>query len=478
MNIFDYRKTKIVGTIGPATSSPEMLAKIIKAGLNVARLNFSHGRPEEHQAKIELIRSIGREVGYDVGILQDLSGPKIRLGSIRDRVLTAGTTVRLTPGTEETDEAIPVNYQYLLEDVAVGELVLLFDGKLSLKVMGKDDRALICEVVTGGPLSSHKGVNLPHSNLRIPAFTEKDRADLTVGLEAGVDFVAMSFVRSAQDLIPVREMMARSSRLPLLIAKIEKPQAVAAINEILEVVDGIMVARGDLGVEMPIEEVPVTQKKLIRAARRRGRLVITATQMLGSMVSNPLPSRAEVTDVANAILDGTDAVMLSEETAVGQYPVKAVRMLDKVARQTELILDNRAYLHEEQGLHLDPVAGAITRAVAILATDLKSKAIVAASQSGGTVRLVAHLRQPVPVVGLTSNSATYRQLTLSWGVIPALIQPCESIVLLEQLASEWLVRQGIASKGDRVFLTCGMPLQISGTTNLIKLIDIGESTGQ
>ena len=478
MSTFDYRKTKIVGTIGPASSSPEMLGKLIRAGLNVARLNFSHGQVNEHRAMVDLIRGISQEVGYDVGILQDLSGPKIRLGNIRERVLSAGATVRLAPGTEETDEAIPVNYQYILEDVAVGDLVLLFDGKLSVRVKDKDERALVCEVVTGGPLSSHKGVNLPNSNLRIPAFTEKDRADLTLGLEAGVDFVAMSFVRSAQDLVPVREMIARSSRPPLLIAKIEKPQAVAAIDEILDVVDGIMVARGDLGVEMPIEEVPVIQKKLIRAARNRGRLVITATQMLGSMVSNPLPSRAEVTDVANAILDGTDAVMLSEETAVGQYPVKAVRMLDKVARQTEPILDNRAFIHKDQCPLIHPVAGAITRAVALLAADLKSKAIVAASQSGSTVRLVAHLRQPVPVVGLTSNTSTYRQFTLSWGVIPALIQPCESLVLLEQLASEWLVRNGIASKGDRVFLTCGMPLQISGATNLIKLMDIGESAGQ
>ncbi|MDR3037766.1 MAG: pyruvate kinase [Candidatus Adiutrix sp.] len=478
MQNLDYRKTKIVATIGPASSSPEMLVKLIKAGLNVARLNFSHGAPEEHRTMVERVRAAGAEAGSDVGILQDLSGPKIRLGNIRDRELETGSTVRLAPGSEEEDDALPVNYQYLLEDVSIGETVLLFDGKLSLKVTAKDDKALICEVAAGGRLSSHKGVNLPHSNLRIPAFTEKDRSDLTVGLEAGVDFVAMSFVRSAKDLIPVREMMARSSRPPLLIAKIEKPQAVAAIDEILEVVDGIMVARGDLGVEMPIEEVPVTQKKLIHAARRRGRLVITATQMLGSMVSSPMPSRAEVTDVANAILDGTDAVMLSEETAVGQYPVKAVRMLDKVARHTEPILDNRSFLHEDQCALINPVAGAITRAVALLAGDLKSKAIVAASQGGNTARLVAHLRQPVPVVGLTSNAAAYRQLTLSWGVIPALIQPCDSIVLLEQLASEWLVRNGIAEKGDKVFLTCGMPLQTSGTTNLIKLIDIGESTGR
>ena len=473
-----HRKTKIVATIGPASSDAGVLGQMIKAGLNVARLNFSHGKPDDHRKMIELLRSFGRDKGQEVGILQDLSGPKIRLGELRDRHLETGSTVKLAPGAEEVDDSLPVNYQYLLEDVAVGEQVLLFDGKLDLLVVGKDDKYLTCKVVTGGAISSHKGVNLPHSDLRIPAFTDKDRADLTVGLEAGVDFVAMSFVRTEKDLIPVREMIGRSGRPPLLIAKIEKPQAVEAIEAILNVADGIMVARGDLGVEMPIEEVPATQKKLIKAARHRGKLVITATQMLGSMVSNPRPSRAEVTDVANAILDGTDAVMLSEETAVGEYPVEAVTMLDKVSRQTELIMTNKEYLIEDQCDLLNPTACAITRAVAILADDLQSKAIVAATQGGSTARMVSHLRQPTPVIGLTSNPSTYRQLTLSWGVIPALIQPCDSIVLLEQLASEWLVAHGIAAKGDRVFITCGMPLQTSGTTNLIKLMDVGESSGK
>ncbi|UQZ87873.1 pyruvate kinase [Deltaproteobacteria bacterium Smac51] len=474
----EHRKTKIVATIGPASSSPEILGAMMEAGLNVARLNFSHGSREDHQAMVETIRSIGREKNYEIGILQDLSGPKIRLGNIKDRMLDTGSTVRLSYGTEETDDSLPVNYQYIVEDVSVGEQVLLFDGKIDLKVTAKDDDYLTCLVVNGGPISSHKGVNLPHSDLRIPAFTEKDRADLTVGLEAGVDFVAMSFVRTEKDLIPVKEMIKRSGRPPLLIAKIEKPQAVASIDAILEVADGIMVARGDLGVEMPIEEVPVTQKMLIKAARHRGKLVITATQMLGSMAFNPLPSRAEVTDVANAILDGTDAVMLSEETAVGKYPVEAVAMLDKVSRQTEPIMNNKAFLLETQCSLLNPIACAITRAVAILADDLNSKAIVAATQGGSTARMVSHLRQPVTVIGLTSDPTTYRQLTLSWGVIPALIQPCDSMVLLEQLASEWLVRNKIANKGDKVFLTCGLPLQTAGTTNLIKLLDIGESSGE
>lgn len=474
----EHRKTKIVATIGPASSSREALGAMIDAGLNVARLNFSHGTREEHKAMVEAIRALGHEKGHEVGILQDLSGPKIRLGEMKDRLLAPGETVRLAYGTEETDDCLPVNYKYIVEDVAVGDDILLFDGKLRLKVTSKDEASLSCQVVIGGPISSHKGVNLPHSDLRIPAFTDKDRADLTAGLEAGVDFVAMSFVRSAKDLLPLREMIGRSGRPPLLIAKIEKPQAVAAIESILEVVDGIMVARGDLGVEMPIEEVPITQKKLIRAARERGKLVITATQMLGSMAVNPLPSRAEVTDVANAILDGTDAVMLSEETAVGKYPAESVAMLDKVSRQTEPIMDTRGYLMEPMGPGLNPISSAITRAVAILAADLDATAIVAATQGGSTARIVAHFRQPVPVVGLTSDPTTYRQLTLSWGVIPALIQPCDSMVLLEQLASEWLVGNGVAKKGDKVFLTCGLPMQTSGTTNLIKLLDIGESAGQ
>lgn len=473
------RKTKIVATIGPASDTPDILSKMIDAGLNVARLNFSHGQPEEHQAMVKTIRALSRDKRKVVGILQDLSGPKIRLGDIHNQILETGSTVLLTPDLENYGTALPVNYPYLLEDVAVGEEILLFDGKIDLKVTAKDSEHLICEVITGGPISSRKGVNLPHTQLRIPAFTDKDRSDLAVGLESEVDFVAMSFVRSAQDLIPIREMISRVACRPLLIAKIEKPQAVVGIDEILDVVDGIMVARGDLGVEMPIEEVPMIQKMLIQKARHRGKLVITATQMLGSMTVNPRPSRAEVTDVANAILDGTDAVMLSEETAVGDYPVESVAMLDKISRQTEPVLQNRGFLLEEPPVvSVNPMACAITRAVSILAQELKAKAIVAATESGSTARLVARLRQPTPVVGLTSSLTTYSQLTLSWGVIPALIQTCQSIALLEQLASEWLVKNNIVTKGDKVFLTCGLPLQTSGSTNLIKLLEVGESHGE
>ena len=467
-----YRRTKIVATIGPVTNNKEMLAKLIDAGLNVARLNFSHGKPEDHLETIKLIRQLSKEKGREIGILQDLSGPKIRLGKINEQLLVEGATILLTPDMENPGEALPVNYPYLLEDVSIGEQVLLFDGKIELQVASKNDKQLVCQVLTGGLISSHKGVNLPHSNLRIEAFTDKDRADLAVGLAGGVDFVAMSFVRSAQDLTELRELISQAAYPPLLIAKIEKPQAVLGIEGIMEVVDGIMVARGDLGVEMPIEEVPITQKMLIKTARRHCKPVITATQMLGSMTDSPRPSRAEVTDVANAILDGTDAVMLSEETTVGKYPVEAVAMLDKISRQTEPMLDSRKFMAEPNCESTNPMASAITRAVCILALDTDAKVIVAATEGGSTARLVSRWRQSTPVVGLTANLVTARQLSLSWGVTPALIQSCETISLLEKITSEWLLQNNVASPGDEAFLTCGLPLQTTGTTNLIKHLDL------
>jgi pyruvate kinase len=450
---------------------------MIDAGLNVARLNFSHGDHDSHRAVIKLIRKLSEEKGRDIGILQDLSGPKIRLGAISDRRLETGEKIRLVVGQDDTPpDVLSVNYEFLADDVEVGSRILLADGRMELKILGKSDGGLDAEVLTGGEISAHKGVNLPDSNLRVRAFTEKDKLDLTTGLEAGVDFVAMSFVRHEDDLKPVREMINRSESPPLLIAKIEKPQALKRVPQILDVADGLMVARGDLGVEMALEDVPHIQKMLIASARRRGKVVITATQMLASMVSSPRPTRAEVTDVANAILDGTGAVMLSDETAVGQYPAEAVAILDRVAKATEPQIDATKFLDEEMDPGMDPMGASITHAVSILAKERKAKAIVAVTQGGSTARLVSHFRQEVPIVGMTSSRTTYRQLTISWGVTPAMAAACDSIMLLEQLASEFLVKNGMAAKGDVVFLTCGLPLQRSGTTNLIKLLDIGESS--
>jgi pyruvate kinase len=470
------RKTKIVATIGPASSSEQVLTAMIRAGLNVARLNFSHGDHAGHKEVISLIRKIAANEGREVGILQDLSGPKIRLGAISERRLETGEKVRLVIGDGEAPSgSLTVNYPHLNEDVEEGSRILLADGTLELKILRRENDGLSAEVLTGGVISAHKGVNLPDSNLRIQAFTEKDKRDLMCGLEAGVDFVAMSFVRHEDDLKPIKEIINRVGSPPLLIAKIEKPQALGRLDQILDVADGLMVARGDLGVEMALEEVPLIQKDLIRRCRRRAKLVITATQMLASMVSSPRPTRAEVTDVANAILDGTDAVMLSDESAAGQFPVESVAMLDRVAKRVEPSIDSSQFILEgEIDSNLEKMGASITKAVTILARDQKASVIVAVTQGGSTARLVSHYRQSVPVVGMTSRTSTYRQLTLSWGVIPALVPACESILQVEQVASETLVKMGLAKKGEVVFLTCGMPLQVSGTTNLIKLLEIGE----
>ena len=469
-----FRKTKIVGTIGPATSSPEMIQRLIRAGINVIRLNFSHGDHESHGRTIEEIGRASKELDCRVGILQDLAGPKIRLGEITtsERSLEAGERVALVSGSRTESDELPVNYPYLFEDVDKGNRILLADGQVELEVTDKKDGRINCRVVVGGSVSSRKGVNLPASELRIPAFTEKDRRDLEFGLQAGVDFVAMSFVRSVEDLEPLREILGRIKRPPLLIAKIEKPQAVERLKEILGAVEGIMVARGDLGVEMPLEEVPLIQKRVIREARRAGKPVITATQMLRSMMTNPRPSRAEVTDVANAVLDGTDAVMLSDETAVGRYPVEAVRVLDKVCRVTEPYLDNEGFLGEEISDLLPPAEAAISRAACVLARDLEPAAIAAATTSGGTARLIARYRPWQPVVGLTDEPRTCRQLCLSWGVIPALIMTCADTDEMISAVRTWVSQNCLAGPGDRLILTAGLPLAVPGTTNMLKVVEM------
>ena len=331
------RKTKIVCTLGPATESAEGIASLIEAGMDVVRLNFSHGDREDHREKIRRVREVSTSVGREVGILQDLGGPKIRLGELSEEGvhLEAGSIVALGVDGQTEDGVLPVCYPHLLEDVGVGERILLADGLAELEVREVTNDRLLCAVIIGGTVTSRKGVNLPQANLRVATFTAKDRADLEVGLEEGVDFVALSFVRHEDDLAPVRERLSQQSHPPMLIAKIEKPQAVDRLHPILEVVDGVMVARGDLGVEMPPEKVPMIQKDIIAAARRAGRPVITATQMLRSMVDSPRPLRAEASDVANAVLDGTDAVMLSEETAIGSYPTEAVRVLHRLALEAE-----------------------------------------------------------------------------------------------------------------------------------------------
>jgi len=468
------RSTKIVCTIGPATSTAERIRQLMLAGMDVARLNFSHGDHDTHRKSLRIIRQISEELGREIGILQDLGGPKIRIGKlpVQERQLQAGEKVVLSPTSSSDPSVIPVNYPYIVEDVEIGSRILMADGLIELQVEEKRGDRLFCRVVVAGVVQSHKGINLPSSNLRVPAFTDKDREDLEVGLEEGVDFVALSFVRHEKDLEPVQAILNLRPSRPLLIAKIETPQAIQRLEQILALVDGVMLARGDLGVEMPLEDVPMIQKKIIRIVRQSGKPVITATQMLRSMVSSPRPTRAEATDVANAILDGTDALMLSEETATGAYPVEAVNILDRIARATEPYLKERNFLNEPMSESVPMPASGISRSACWMADNLHAAGIVAGTSSGSTARLVARFRPACPVVGLTPHLQTQRQLTLSWGVIPALARPFSDTEQMFDLARSWAVGHGLARQGDRLVVTAGVPVGTPGKTNLLKVIEI------
>ena len=465
------RKTKIVCTLGPVTDSAEGIAALIGAGMDVVRLNFSHGDRETHRATIRRIREVSREAEREIGILQDLGGPKIRLGELPEEGinLVAGTLVALGVDGQVAEGVLPVSYPFLLEDVGAGERILLADGIAELEVQEVTTDRLVCEVVIGGNVTSRKGVNLPQANLRVAAFTEKDRGDLEVGLDEGVDFVALSFVRHEDDLAPVRERLETREHPPLLIAKIEKPQAVDRLDPILKAVDGVMVARGDLGVEMPPEAVPMIQKRIIAAARRAGRPVITATQMLRSMVDSPRPLRAEASDIANAVLDGTDAVMLSEETAIGNYPTKAVQVLHRVALAAEPEIDHQKMLSDSVSPSVPDLTAAISRAACDLAASIEAAAILTTTASGATARLVARLRPSAPVLAMTTSEAVARQLTLSWGVTATLADEATDIASMGDEMRETLASYGLNARGNRVVITAGLPLGVSGSTNFLQV---------
>jgi len=464
------RKTKLVCTLGPATSSPEAIRGLVDAGMDVARLNFSHGSHEEHATRIEALRRIEEEVGRPVAVLQDLGGPKIRVGPI------AGGSVRLEPNQRFTltsrpvpgdDREVSISYAGLPGEVRAGVPVLLADGLIELEVVETTATDIHCRVLAGGTLGAHKGINLPSETLSVTAFTEKDRADLEFGIERGVDLVALSFVRSASEIADVRRIIeARGARIPV-IAKIEKHEALERIDEILDASDGCMVARGDLGVEIALERVPLVQKSIIRRARTLGRPVITATQMLTSMVESPRPTRAEAADVANAVLDGTDAVMLSEETAVGKHPVRAVETLDRIARAVEPELpcvDALSPKDESPG-----VPGAISGAVCYLAEALDVAAIVVPTESGTTARLVARHRPGKPILAFSPARETVHALQLSWGVVPSLLSPSADT---DRVIGDCIVAArtaGHVQSGDTVVVTAGVPIRTPGTTNLIRI---------
>lgn len=469
------RKTKIVCTLGPATDSDDGIRDLINAGTDVIRLNFSHGDHDGHGRSIERIRRIASTLGRPVAILQDLQGPKIRLGEVAGEplVLLPHQEIVLTAGDIGIPGALPVTYRWLSEDVKAGDRILMADGLVELETIEVGDGQVLCRVVVGGPISSRKGVNLPGSELRIPSFTEKDRKDLLFGCSMGVDIVALSFVRHEDDIKPVREILdQQSGYCPLIVAKIEKPQAVDRLDHILTKVDAVMVARGDLGVEMPVEAVPMIQKEIISAARNAAKPVITATQMLRSMVDSPRPTRAEASDVANAVLDGTDAVMLSEESAVGRYPIEAVGVLDRVTRAAEASIDPLAHLVEATPESIRGLSAAIARAACILAGEIKAVAIIATTTSGSTARLLARFRPGLPIVGLTTNETVMRQLSLSRGVIPALTDSFTDTDDLISRARRWCLEANLAAPGDTIVVTAGLPIDETGTTNLVHAIEV------
>lgn len=464
-------KTKIVCTIGPVSRTPETLEKLIRAGMDVARLNFSHGTAEEHVEVIKIIRRIAGELNRSVAILQDLAGPKIRIGEIEQGSITleSGKAFTLTgrpvPGSEREAS---ITYPDLPKEIEPGDTLLLNDGALELVVIGTDGENINCRVIIGGPLSSHKGINLPARSIKASIFTDKDKKDLALGIEQEVDYVALSFVRTASDIVEIKRFMEDSGSDIPIIAKIEKHEALKNIDEIIEAVDGIMVARGDLGVETPLEKVPLVQKMLIQKANRAGKPVITATQMLRSMTDSPRPTRAEVTDVANAILDGTDAVMLSEETAVGSYPVKAVEMMARIAEDAESGFPFDALMRRSDLKDVKAMPEAVGHAACNLAEEIDASLLITFTQSGSTARLVAKYRPRRPILAPTPIEKTYRRLALIWGVVPILSEKMNSSDEMIEKALTAAINSGLARRGQRVIITAGSPLSVPGTTNLIK----------
>ena len=464
------RRTKIVATIGPATESPEMLRRLIEAGATTFRLNFSHGDHEDHAARIATIRQVAHELGVHIGILQDLQGPKIRLGRFEGGPITLATGDPFTLTSREVacNQSIAnVTYGRLAEEVTSGSRILLDDGRVEMVVVEVDlpSQTLHCSVTVGGVLSNNKGVNFPDVQLSIRALTDKDRSDLAFGLKQGVDWVALSFVRNPSDMQEIRELIRSHGYDTPVVAKIEKFEAIDAIDAILPLCDGVMVARGDLGVEMPAEEVPLLQKDLIRKANSLGIPVITATQMLDSMVSCPRPTRAEVSDVANAILDGTDAVMLSNESAVGDYPVEAVATMAQIARRIE-----RDYPLRVLDSHMaTTIPNAICQAVSSIARQLNAAAILPLTKTGSTARSVSKFRPSTPILAITSDVDVARQLQLVWGVNPLVIQEQNSSGRTFSVAMAEAQAMGLLHDGDLVVQTAGTLEGVSGSTDLVKV---------
>ncbi|MFP2909508.1 pyruvate kinase [Pyxidicoccus sp. 3LFB2] len=470
------RRAKIVCTLGPASQSQEMLEALLENGMDVARLNFSHGSHEQHAENIAKLRAASLKVRKAVGILGDLQGPKIRTGrfvkgstELKEGGTFSITTDETVPGT---DEIVSTTYPFLAADVNPGDRILLDDGLLELKVLETDKQKLLrTQVIHGGILKNNKGINLPGVAVRADALTPKDREDLVFGLKAGVDFIALSFVRQPSDLDAARQAMAEVGRTVPIISKLEKPEAIARLDAILDKTDGVMVARGDLGVEIPPEEVPAVQKDIIRRSNLRGLPVIVATQMLNSMIDNPRPTRAEASDVANAVFDGADAVMLSGETASGKFPIESVQMMERIilaAESSARVQPQQRYIEAPLGLpqHFPDV---IARVACEAAKASGATLIAAFTLSGVTARLLAHYRPPVPIVAFSPNQEVRRRLALLWGVVPRVLEPIQETEAMVRRVEEELLARGLGRRGDRIVIVFGAPVGQPGKINSLRL---------
>ena len=467
------RKTKIVCTLGPATDNEEVLRQMMLEGMNVARCNFSHATYDEHKKRMDMIKKLRKEVGQPVAILLDTKGPEVRVKNFKDGRVTLeeGQLFTLTADeVEGTKDKVSVTYNRLYEDLEVGMRVLIDDGLIEMTVEQVDRTNIVCRVINGGVVSNHKGVNVPDVDLSMPYISDKDREDILFGISQDVDFIAASFVQKKEDILQLRRLLEKNGGSDIkIIAKIENAQGVTNIDDIIEVSDGIMVARGDMGVEIPYEEVPVIQKKIIKKVYRTGKQVITATQMLESMIKNPRPTRAETTDIANAVYDGTSAIMLSGETAAGAYPVEAVKTMVRIAERTEQDVDYRKRFYQSARETDTDITNAICHASCTTALDLNAKAIVTVTKSGTSARMLSKYRPESDIISCATTEKVCRQLSLTWGVTPIVIKEEKEVFHLFDKAIQAAVKMKLLGAGDLTVITSGVPIGVSGTTNMMKV---------
>lgn len=474
------KRTKIICTIGPASESPEKVKELLQNGANVVRLNFSHGDYEEHKNRIELVKKFRREMQIPVAILLDTKGPEIRLGKFKDKVVVLKEGQSFTLTTKEIlgdENRVSISYSNITQDVSIGSRILLDDGLIELNVDKIDGTEVYCKVINGGVIGDHKGVNLPGTSVSLPPVTDKDIRDIKFGIENDIDYIAASFVRSADDVREIRRILGENGGEGIqIIAKIENQQGVDNIEDIIKVADGIMIARGDLGVEIPTEDVPVVQKQIIYKCVRACKPVIIATQMLDSMIRNPRPTRAEASDVANAIYDGADAIMLSGETAAGKYPIEALATMCRIAERMEANLDYKKVFERCNICNAsatNTTTSAISHATSTIADDLNASAIITPTQSGYTARMVSRYRPKYPIIATTTSECVYRKLALIWGVMPYMAPDTDNTDDMIDSAVEIARKTDIIQDGDIVIITAGVPAGLSGTTNLIKVHTVG-----